>query len=85
VAQDSKRTKLVVFHAGSLILPLERMKTEFQKLHPEVDVILEASGSIDAARKITDLNRTANLLMVADYKVIVNYLFPSFFSNFWLF
>jgi len=31
--QDSKRTKLVIFHAGSLILPLERMKTEFQKLH----------------------------------------------------
>jgi len=47
-------------------------------------VILEASGSIDAARKITDLNRTADLLIVADYKIIVNYLFPRNLSDWYI-
>ena len=47
-------------------------------------MILEASGSIDAARKITDLNRTADLLIVADYKIIVNYLFPRNLSDWYI-
>ena len=76
--------KLVIFHAGSLEYPLSLLEEEFEKAHPGVEVVREASGSRLAAMKIRDLGRRADLLLVADYLVIEQILFPKNLSNWYL-
>jgi len=66
----NKKTTLTVFHAGSLSTPLEEAKKEFESSHPDVNVQLEAAGSVDTIRKVTDLNRSCNVLASADYSLI---------------
>ncbi|MEY1639615.1 extracellular solute-binding protein [Tenuifilum osseticum] len=68
-SHNSRKT-LTVFHAGSLSLPLKAAVDSFMKFNPEVTINLEASGSVECARKITDLNRPCDLFFSADYKVI---------------
>ncbi|MBN2209284.1 MAG: tungstate ABC transporter substrate-binding protein WtpA [Candidatus Coatesbacteria bacterium] len=68
--------KLVVFHAGSLAVPLKKISDAFMKEHPKVTVLLEAAGSRDCARKIADLKRPCDVLASADYVVIDELLIP---------
>ena len=49
----------------------------FKEHYPNVEVIREASGSVAAAKKITDLHRKADILAVAGYEVITKLLFPA--------
>jgi molybdate/tungstate transport system substrate-binding protein len=70
--------KLVIFHAGSLTVPLDELTKAFQTKHPGVTFETEASGSNDAARKISELGREADLMMSADYTVIDKLLIPDF-------
>jgi molybdate/tungstate transport system substrate-binding protein len=70
--------KLIVFHAGSLTLPMQALAEAFQARHPDVTFETEASGSNDAARKISELGREADLMMSADYTVIDKLLIPDF-------
>lgn len=69
---------LIIFHAGSLSMPFKAIADTFMKIHPGVNVLAEASGSIDAARKITELNRPCDIMASADYTVIDNLLVPEF-------
>lgn len=70
--------KLVIFHAGSLSVPFKEIAKEFNKEHPDVKVLLEASGSRTCARKITDLKRPCDVMASADYIVINQLLIPEF-------
>lgn len=69
---------LIIFHAGSLSMPFKAIADTFMKIHPGVNVLAEASGSIDASRKITELNRPCDIMASADYSVIDNLLVPEF-------
>jgi molybdate/tungstate transport system substrate-binding protein len=69
---------LSVFHAGSLSVPMKNLAEAFEKENPGVDVQLEASGSLAAVRKITELNRTCDVLALADYMLIDELLFPEY-------
>ena len=68
--------KLVVFHAGSLSVPMREMAEAFEREHPGVEVLLEAAGSRACARKITDLGRLCDVMASADYTVIDELLIP---------
>ncbi len=70
--------KLVIFHAGSLTVPVDELTAAFQEVHPDVTFETEASGSNTAARKISELGREADLMMSADYTVIDELLIPAF-------
>lgn len=74
---EEKET-LVIFHAGSLSLPLKAAADSFRVLHPEVEFQMEAAGSIDCARKITELGRSCDILASADYSVIDKLLIPEY-------
>ncbi len=69
---------LVIFHAGSLSIPLKKASTIFGEQNPGVKVLLEASGSRTAARKVSQLGRKADIVASADYTVIDNLLIPKF-------
>ena len=61
---------LVVFHAGSLSFPFEIIEQRFEQLHPGVDVLREAAGSVVCARKISELGRDCDVVASADFRVI---------------
>ncbi|MCP4376436.1 MAG: tungstate ABC transporter substrate-binding protein WtpA [bacterium] len=67
---------LVIFHAGSLSVPLREVSAEFMKANPHITVRPEAAGSRDCARKISDLNKLCDVMASADYTVVENFLMP---------
>jgi molybdate/tungstate transport system substrate-binding protein len=70
--------KLIIFHAGSLTVPADKLTTKFQELYPLVEIQTEAAGSRTTARKVSELKREADLVMVADYQVINTLLIPEY-------
>ena len=68
---------LVVFNAGSLAYPLRELLRAFQAGHPKVVPAQENSGSVEAARKLTELGKIPDVLGVADYNVIPALLIPA--------
>lgn len=69
---------LVIFHAGSLSVPMKEIAAAFKKIYPEVNILMESAGSVESARKVTDLNKPCDIVAAADYKVIDNMLVPKF-------
>ncbi|MBU0512790.1 MAG: tungstate ABC transporter substrate-binding protein WtpA [Chloroflexi bacterium] len=76
--QTGLEGKLIIFHAGSLTVPIDELTTAFQAKHPNVTFETEAAGSLSTARKISELGRQADLVMSADYTVIDTLLIPDF-------
>jgi molybdate/tungstate transport system substrate-binding protein len=70
--------KLIIFHAGSLTVPVQKLTGAFQARHPDVTFETEAAGSQTTARKVSELGRQADLVMSADYTVIDELLIPDF-------
>ncbi len=67
---------LTIFHAGSLTVPLNEMADSFKSQYQDVNFKMESSGSVDAARKILDLRKKADIIASADYKIIEELLIP---------
>ena len=77
-AKASLSGDLIIFHAGSLSVPMKEVAAAFNKLYPEVNFLMESAGSVASARKITDLNRPCDIMASADYAVIDNMLVPKY-------
>lgn len=75
-AQDTPAGPLVVFNAGSLAKPFSELLEAFKDRYPEVRPAQENSGSLEAARKITDLGKVPDVIGVADYGIIPKLLIP---------
>jgi len=65
----SKQT-LTIYCATSLLYPLQKVQADFEKANPNIDVQLQAHGSIQVIRQVTELGQSVDLLMVADYSLI---------------
>lgn len=76
LAHAEPQGRLVMFHAGSLSMPFEAMEKAFEAKYPKTDLQREASGSQQAARKVTDLKKPCDIVASADYKVIDKLLIP---------
>jgi len=70
------KIKLKVFHAGSLSVPFAKLESIFENKYPQIDVRREASGSVQAVRKVTDLGKACDIIAVADYEIIPKMMFP---------
>ena len=64
------RIPLKVFIAGSLVVPFESLESEFETLHPDIDVQVEAHGSIQVIRHVTEIHDAIDVVVPADYKLI---------------
>ncbi len=69
---------LIIFHAGSLSVPVHEIADRFMKAYPNVKVLAEAAGSRECARKITDLRKPCDIMISSDYQVIDQMLIPEF-------
>jgi molybdate/tungstate transport system substrate-binding protein len=72
------KENVIVFHAGSLTVPLAAMEKAFEAAHPEIDILREAGGSTKLARMITELHKPADIMVSADYLVIDKALIPAY-------
>ena len=68
--------KFIIFHAGSLTVPLAQIEKDFEAANPGIDILREAGGSTKMARMISELGKPADLMASADYKVIDKTLIP---------
>jgi molybdate/tungstate transport system substrate-binding protein len=75
-AQEVVAGPLVVFNAGSLSKPFNDLLRAFKARYPKVVPAQENSGSLEAARKLTDLGKIPDVIGVADYGVISKLLIP---------
>lgn len=69
---------LIVYNAGSLARPFRELLDSFKVRHPAVTPAQENSGSLEAARKLTELGKIPDVLAVADYNVIDDLLRPKY-------
>ena len=58
----SGKTPLVVFAAGSLIIPFSEIETAFEAKYPEIDVLEEYHGSIQVLRHVTELHEEIDVV-----------------------
>jgi len=72
----AQKEPLAIFYASSLEGALARWSEMFRE-GEGIEVRAEASGSQDAARKVSELGRAADLVLVADYHIIEWLLVPS--------
>lgn len=75
VARAAEPTALTVFAAGTLAVPFKEIDALFEQQHPQVVVQPQFGGSVKMAKQITELHQPADILAVADYRVIPKYLF----------
>jgi molybdate/tungstate transport system substrate-binding protein len=68
--------RIVVYNAGSLAMPLRAALDSFAA-RENVTIEQENAGSLETARKLTELGKIPDLVGVADYEVIPLLLIPS--------
>ncbi len=76
-----EKTKLVVFEAGSLMVPFAQMEKEFEAANQDIDVQLEAHGSIQVIRHLVELGEDIDVVAVADYSLIPMLMYPSMMGD----
>lgn len=70
---------LVVLHAGSLTKPFRDVETAFnQKYGASVFFEDESAGSVKIMKTVTVLGKEADIIAVADYSLIPQYLIPKY-------
>jgi molybdate/tungstate transport system substrate-binding protein len=74
----SSGAALTIYHAGSLTIPFDDITKEFNKLYPDIRVQTEASGSVTAIRKVTQLGKKAGIIASADYTLIPEMMFSEY-------
>ncbi len=72
--------ELIIFHAGSLSVPMKQIAQEYEKKHPGTKIFLESAGSLVCARKVTELKKPCDIVASADYFVINELLIPDYAS-----
>jgi len=72
----SRRVDLTVRYATSLTAVLGDLSTSYHKRHANVHIQLDPSGSQVAARKISELGMKADVVAVADARLIDKMLVP---------
>lgn len=77
---DSLHGDLIIFHAGSLTVPIKALADSFQKINPRVVIKPEAAGSLTSIRKISELGRQCDILASADAIMIDKMMIPKLTS-----
>jgi molybdate/tungstate transport system substrate-binding protein len=68
--------RIVVFNAGSLAIPIRAALDSFAA-REHVTIAQENAGSLETARKLTELGHIPDVIALADYEVFPEYLMPA--------
>ena len=72
-----EKTPLVIFAAGSLIIPFADMEKAFEAKYPNIDVRAEYHGSIQVMRHVTELHEEIDVVATADAALIPMLMYAS--------
>ena len=75
-AERTDEAVLVVYNAGSLARPLRTVLDSFAE-RTGVRIDQESAGSLETARKLTELRKIPDIIALADYKVFPELLVPA--------
>ena len=75
--KTSERIPLVVFAAGSLILPFTALEKAFEERYPTIDLLAEYHGSIQVMRHATELHEPIDVVATADSSLIPKLMYAS--------
>jgi molybdate/tungstate transport system substrate-binding protein len=64
------KSKLVVFEADSLMVPFAEIGKQFRAANPNIDLEIQAHGSIQVIRHVTELGEDVDIVAVADFALI---------------
>ena len=67
---EPPKVTLVVFGAGSLIIPFDHLEKAFEDRYPNIDVQAEYHGSIQVMRHATELHESIDVVATADTALI---------------
>ena len=79
IYRATHREYIVIFCAGSLKIPLERLAKIYTDRYG-IEVRIEASGSVRAIRKVIDVGSVCDVLAVADCRLLKTYMYPNYAS-----
>ncbi len=65
-----QKTPVVVFCAGSLMIPFDALEKAFEAKYPNADVQIEAHGSIQVIRHVTDIGEKIDVVATADHLLL---------------
>ena len=74
---NNQKTPLVVFAAGSLILPFADLEKAFESEYPNIDVQAQYHGSIQVIRHATDLHESIDVVATADASLLPMLMYTS--------
>jgi molybdate/tungstate transport system substrate-binding protein len=72
-----ERVPLVVFAAGSLIVPFAELEKAFEAKNPDIDVMAEYHGSIQVIRHVTELHMPIDVVATADATLLPMLMYSS--------
>ena len=75
--QPVEKVPLRVFIAGSLMIPFDDLKKAYEAEHPDVDMQIEAHGSIQAIRQVAEVHELGDLVASADHALIPMLMYQS--------
>jgi molybdate/tungstate transport system substrate-binding protein len=79
---------LTISHAGSLAVPFEELKPEFEELYPDVDIIFESGGSAEIISRAIAQEQAGesppDIIASADYKLIPGRLYEDGYANWYI-
>lgn len=75
---------LTVFNAGSLARPLKAALDTFAR-REGIEIAQESAGSLESARKLTELQKIPDFIALADAEVFPRYLMPAHVDQYTLF
>jgi molybdate/tungstate transport system substrate-binding protein len=78
VRSQRAEQQLIIFHAGSLSVPFERIIEGFRNENSGVTVLKEIAGSRECAKKVSELHKPCDILASSDYQVIDSLLIPQY-------
>lgn len=74
---EDQKLNLKIFHAGSLAEPLSEIEKEFEAQCKNIDVQMEAAGSVQTINKVIQLNKSADVVFSADADLI-QMMYPNY-------
>lgn len=69
-ADNNRKTPVVVFAAGSLIIPFADLEKAFENKYPHIDVQAQYHGSIQVIRHATELHEPIDVVATADASLL---------------
>ncbi len=76
-SRPKNKVPMRVLIAGSLMIPFDDLEKAYEAEHPDVDLQMEAHGSIQVIRHVAEIHELADLVVTADDALIPMLMYPS--------